>query len=150
MSQHCPRCRDRSYNYVTMGGITVQTGTADPGPGVEAMSIETPESIAQRKGFEAGEKFGRTHCGHEAELEMFSRWTEHQDTGPYDGCGCAFCVLHDKIARLQAELAALRAALAVADRFTAQVLDDPEAQPGWVVFFAKQYRAAREKVWGNE
>jgi len=32
------------------------------------MSIEMPESIAQRKGFEAGEAFGRTHCGHEAEL----------------------------------------------------------------------------------
>ena len=32
------------------------------------MSIETPESIAQRKGFEAGEAFGRAHCGHEAEL----------------------------------------------------------------------------------
>ena len=32
------------------------------------MSIETPESIAQRKGFEAGQKFGRAQCGHEAEL----------------------------------------------------------------------------------
>ena len=84
------------------------------------MSIDTPESIAQRKGFEAGEAFGRAHCGHEAEL------------------------------------AALRAALAVADEMakTAGKLNvwctvtHKHVPFGWNNFTAAlaRFRAAREKV----
>ena len=65
------------------------------------MSIETPESIASRKGFERGEAYGRTQCAKQiADLEAALRacvaavpttWLDPLFTGPeglrYSGNG---------------------------------------------------------------
>ena len=104
-------------------------------------------------------------CGHEAQLDALAIREGHQDIGPCDGCSCPFCLLRAEIATLRGlimardsnlkllekaelELAALRAALVVAEEMAKLLitkcqytLHSDEASR-----LAARFHAAREKA----